>query len=432
MIEQAPAITEPDNLISKMVQLEMSGALKKIQDEYLYWDKVKYRAKDTQPQELWSAVKKYRWLRAKRLQFGKVHFSYVITDYLERALHQFDMHIGGNLTSNTGIAEADKNKFIISSLIEESISSSQMEGASTTRKKAKEMIQQAKKPKNRSEQMILNNYFTMKYISEHKNDEFSVDNILKTHYLITKDTLDDAEDEGRFREHDEIFVVDHSNGEVVQTPPPAEEISMLIKDLETFFNTDTENFIHPIVKGCIIHFMIGWIHPFCDGNGRTARAAFYWYMLKKGYWLTEYLSISRIIQSTKAQYEKAYLYTETDQNDLTYFITYHIRTMEKAFEELKQYINRKQRDVKQAAEFIRIPGVNDRMAQILKLISDEPERILSAKEMEARFSVSNYTERMDLKALVNMDLLEVIQVNKQKQNFIRSANFEKVLKKYLK
>ena len=74
-------------------------------------------------------------------------------------------------------------------------------------------------------------------------------------------------------------------------------------------------FIHPIVKGIIIHFLIAFIHPFVDGNGRTASAIFYWYMLRKGYWLTEYLSISRIISRSKRQYEKAYLYTECDGNE---------------------------------------------------------------------------------------------------------------------
>ena len=169
--------------------------------------------------------------------------------------------------------------------------------------------------------------------------------------------------------------------------------------------------------------MIGWIHPFTDGNGRTARALFYWYMLKKGYWLTEYLSISRIIQNSKSQYEKAYLYSESDENDLSYFITYHLKTMEKAFEALKEHIHRKQKEVFQAARFMAIPGVNDRMAQILKVLHDDPERILSIKEMESRFQVSSFTARNDLKSLVELGFLTVIQVNKKKQNFIRSTDF---------
>ncbi|AZI66603.1 Fic family protein [Kaistella daneshvariae] len=430
MIEQAPLIEETDQTIPLMVKFQMNGNLQKIQDEYLYWDKIKYKAKDCTPIELWSAVKLFRFLRRKDLKFHSFNFHFVITDFIQKALHQFDMHIGGTLGSNIGIAETDKTKFIISSIMEEAISSSQMEGANTTRKKAKEMIQQEKTPKNKSEQMILNNFITMKYIVQQKNEDLTPDHLLYIHKLITANTLDDREDEGEFRENDEVHVVNHVNSEIVYTPPLQSDLKKLIDDLCLFFNTEGEEFIHPIIKGCIIHFMIGWIHPFTDGNGRTARAVFYWYMLKKGYWLTEYLSISRIIKDSKTQYEKAYLYSEIDENDLTYFITYHIKTMEKAFEALKEYINRKQKEVFQAAKFMRIPGVNDRMAQILKIIHDDPDRILNTKEMESRFNVSNFTARTDLKSLVELGFLEIIQVNKQKQNFVKSSTFEKTLKRY--
>ncbi len=378
--------------------------------------------------ELWSAVKLFRLLRRKEVKFHLYNFHYVITDYIQKSLHQFDMHIGGTLGSNIGIAETDKTKFIISSIMEEAISSSQMEGANTTRKKAKEMIQQEKKPRNKSEQMILNNFITMKHIVQHKSEDLTVENLLYIHKLITNNTLEDTEDEGKFRDNDDVHVVNHTNSEIVHTPPLQSDLKKLISDLCIFFNTDTEEFIHPIIKGCIIHFMIGWIHPFTDGNGRTARAVFYWYMLKKGYWLTEYLSISRIIKDTKSQYEKAYLYTEIDENDLTYFISYHIKTMEKAFVALKDYINRKQKEVFQAAKFMKIPGVNDRMAQILKILHDDPDRILNTKEIQSRFNVSNYTARTDLKSLVELGFLEIIQVNKQKQNFIKSSTFESSLK----
>jgi Fic family protein len=150
-------------------------------------------------------------------------------------------------------------------------------------------------------------------------------------------------------------------------------------------------------------------------------------MLKNGYWLTEYLSISRIIKDTKNQYEKAYLYTEMDGNDLGYFITYHIKTMEKAFDALKVYINRKQKEVFQASKFMKIPNVNDRMAQILKIIHDDPERVLNIKEIESRFNVSNFTARSDLKMLVELGFLEIIQINKKKQIFTKSKDFEKVM-----
>jgi Fic family protein len=429
MIEKAPNHSREDKTIPLMVKLQSDGILKSIQDDYLYWDKIKYKAKDYQPEELWNAIKFHRYLKSTTIKFGKYNFSYVITDFMQRALHQFDLHIGGNLGSNIGIAETDKTKFVISSIMEEAISSSQMEGANTTRKKAKEMIQKEQKPRNKSEQMIMNNFITMKHIVQHKNEAITPENILYIHKLISTRTLNDNEDEGRFRDNDEVYVVDHTTSEVVHTPPSRNELGELIKDLCSFCNNDSANFMHPIVKGCIVHFMIGWIHPFTDGNGRTARALFYWYLLKQGYWLTEYLSISRIIKDTKGQYEKAYLYTEVDENDLSYFITYHIRTMEKAFDALKVYINRKQKEVFQAAKFMKIPNVNDRMAQILKIIHDDSERILNTKEIESRFDISNFTARSDLKTLVTLGFLEIIQVNKKKQNFVKSKDFDLIMKK---
>lgn len=430
MIEKAPKHCRKDKTISLMVKLQFDGILKSIQDDYLYWDKIKYKSKDYQPEELWNAIKFHRYLKSTTIKFGNYNFSYVITDYMQRTLHLFDLNIGGNLGSNIGIAETDKTKYVISSIMEEAISSSQMEGANTTRKKAKEMIQKEQKPKNKSEQMIMNNFITMKHIVQHKNEAITPENILYIHKLISNRTLNNNEDEGRFRDNDEVYVVDHSTSEVVHTPPPKKELEELIKALCVFCNNDSANFIHPIVKGCIVHFMIGWIHPFTDGNGRTARALFYWYMLKQGYWLTEYLSISRIIKDTKGQYEKAYLYTEVDENDLSYFITYHIKTMEKAFDALKEYINRKQKEVFQAAKFMKIPNVNDRMAQILKIMHDDSERILNTKEIESRFDISNFTARSDLKSLVDLGFLEVIQVNKKKQNFVKSKDFDKILYKY--
>lgn len=430
MIEQAPKYDKNQDTIPLIVEIQRNGLLKSIQDDYLYWDKIKYKSKEYSSSELWNAIKLHRRINSTLVNFGDFSFSFVITDFMQRSLHLFDMHTGGTLGSNIGIAETDKTKYIISSLIEESISSSQIEGANTTRKKAKEMIKFDKKPKNKSELMIMNNFITMKYIVQNKEKELTRENLLYVHKLITNKTLDSSSEEGCFRESDDVHVVDYTKGEIVHTPPLKKDLENLIDELCTFFNNDTEDFIHPIIKGCIIHFMIGWIHPFTDGNGRTARAIFYWYMLKKGYWLTEYLSISRIIQDTKNQYEKAYLYTESDDNDLSYFITYHIKTMIKAYDALKEYINRKQKQVVQAAKFMKIPQINERTAQLLKLLKDDSDRILNTREVETRFNISSFTARADLKSLVELGFLDVIQVNKKKRNYIKSQNFDRILKGY--
>jgi Fic family protein len=315
--------------------------------------------------------------------------------------------------------------------MEEAIASSQIEGAVITRKKAKEMLRKNAKPSNKSELMIVNNYQTIKHIVEIKDSPLTRENFFEIHRLITNQTLDNSDDEGKFRDNDEINVVDSIDGEIVYTPPSFEDVPLLIDELILFFNTiDNSKFIHPIIKGCIIHFMIGYIHPFVDGNGRTARALFYWFLLKNGYWLTEYLSISRLIVKSKNQYAMAYLHTEIDENDLTYFIEYKIKTMRLAFEELTTYISRKIAEKKQVVSFQKISGVNERQAVILKWLNEEPDLLFNVKEIETRFNISNQTARTDLQGLAEMGFLEQIEVNKKSKAFCKSSEFENLITQY--
>jgi Fic family protein len=313
--------------------------------------------------------------------------------------------------------------------MEEAIASSQIEGAVTTRKVAKEMLRAERKPRNRSEQMILNNYYTIKRIGEIRDKKLTIDLILEIHKLITNRTLDNDDDEGRFRLSNDVKVVDGITGEVVHHPPDFKSLNFLMNNFCQFANeADNEKFIHPIIRASILHFLIGYIHPFADGNGRTARAIFYWNLLSKGYWLIEYMSISRLIIKSKTQYAKAYLYSELDSNDITYFIKYKIRTIEQAFESLKDYISRKIKEKSQLYDFRKIKGVNDRQLQLIRIFLDDPEKIMTIKEVQNRFGIVYQTARTDLIGLVDLKLLETFISGKKKITYFRSEKFDKELK----
>ncbi len=433
MIEVPPKIDKKNfsKALSMLRNKECLEKIKTINNKYLYWDKVKYQTKsdDFSPIDLWTAIKLTRSLDYKHLKFGKYKFSFSQTDYIQKILHEFDLNIGGNLGAQKLIPEQEKDKYLISSIMEEAIASSQIEGAVTTRKKAKEMLRKNDKPRSKSEQMILNNYRTIQTIVDWKSQPLTIELLLHIHKLISNNTLDDKNDEGTFRSSNDIYVVNHIESEIVHTPPDYKEIPTLIEDICDFFNNDKHDFfIHPVIKGIILHFMIGYIHPFVDGNGRTARTLFYWYLLSKGYWLTEYLSISRLIVKSKNQYESAYLHTENDENDLTYFINYNLKTMDKAYDALREYIQRKIEEKKYITNFQRIQFINNRQAEILKWFYDEPHLLLTVKEVENRLSVSNQTARTDLQQLIQYGYVELIQINKKKQAFARISDFENKIK----
>ena len=150
-------------------------------------------------------------------------------------------------------------------------------------------------------------------------------------------------------------------------------------------------------------------------------------MLKNGYWLTEYLSISRIIYKSKASYEKSYLYAEMDGNDMSYFIAYNLRVLDLAFKELKSYIERKIAQQKNAVDYLKIEGINGRQASILSLMENAPGTILTIREVQNRFSVSQPTAKSDLQELVDKGFLAKIPINKKMSNYVRSRDFDSLV-----
>lgn len=424
----------------------MSHSLSKIEEDYLYWDKIKYLQDvalerflkiDTPINfSLWYIAKIRRRIISKREYIFSdpfedesytIEYEYNINDYLQQKLHYLDFHFGAGLQKEQLLTELEKKQYHNNALMEESIFSSMIEGAVTTRLKAKEMLRKERKPKNKSEQMIVNNYKTIQYISEHKEEEISIEKFYTLHSLVTENTLEE-ENVGIFRKTNDINVVNELTGEIVHTPPDFNELDNLMNSFCTFFNESSkEEFMHPIVKASILHFLIGYIHPFVDGNGRTARAIFYWYLLKNGYWLTEYLSISRVIMKTKTQYEKAYLYTEIDDMDVTYFIHYQVKVLTKAFEDLKEYVAKKKKEENNLVKFLKLDGINERQAEILHKIEKNRNKSFTIKEIENIYGVTNQTARTDIEELVKMGFLKKVALNKKTYNYWKGENFENLL-----
>ncbi|AXT52340.1 Fic family protein [Aquimarina sp. BL5] len=433
MIEKAPKTdlkmndpeTYTDSFAISQVHLILP-VIKKIENEYLYWDKVKYLKENKwNGVKLWEITKYKRVLQSSISWISRIQYSYNVTTNLQQKLHYLDHNFGAGLQKEQLLSELDKQQYLNNALMEESIFSSMIEGATTTRVKAKDMLRKNKSPKNKSEQMILNNYETIQYISDHKTDDISVQKLYEIHHLVTKNTLEEQK-VGVFRNNNEIHVMNEITGEIVHTPPDFKLLTRLMESFCDFFNNNPkDSFIHPIVKASILHFFIGYIHPFVDGNGRTARAIFYWYLLKEGYWLVEYLSISRVIMKTKVQYEKAYIYTEIDDMDVTYFIHYQIKVLTQAFEDLKKYVSKKKKEEDKLSIFYRESNINERQAQLLFWIKENENRYFSVKEIENIFSITNQTARTDLENLVEKQILKKVYINKKAANYWKGDLFDK-------
>jgi len=398
---------------------------------YLHWDKLRHLSapEGLSSEQWWFQTKTARRSLYQRTPLQDKHhqsFQFATPAQVLSELHWLDRYAAGSIKSSDAITnEQTRNTYLIRSLIEEAISSSQLEGASTTRDVAKEMIRQDRTPNDKSERMILNNYHAMQFIREIKDEELTPAIVFELHKILTRGTLATSE-EGRFRnETDDIHVVDNATQQYLHTPPVAAELPGRMQALCDFANkknslNDERDFLHPVIRAIILHFMLAYDHPFCDGNGRTARALFYWAMAKQGYWLMEFVSISRVIKQASVQYGKAFLYTETDDCDLTYFLIHQLDVIHKAVDALHVFLDEKMQGIQEAERRLmdnpRLKGkLNFRQLALLRHALKHPRFSYVVQEHQRSHGISYDIARKDL--LEMADKLKLLVKTKQGKRY---------------
>jgi Fic family protein len=388
--------------------------------KYLHWDKLIYYPppKGLTHEQWWFALKMKRRILFKQVPLNDKNrqpFKHLEVDPIPEMLHKIDQGAGGFIQMPKQIINPDtKDQYYISSLIQEAITSSQLEGAATTRRVAKEMIKTGRSPRDKSERMILNNFRTMQRIGRIKDKPLSKELIFEIHRLVTEKTLDEPSAAGRFRKANEKRVVGDMYNEVFHDPPPVNQLEKRMAAMCDFANGKTPKyFIHPVIRAIILHFWLAYDHPFVDGNGRTARALFYWSMLRHNFWLFEFISISQIIRKAPVKYGRAFLHTETDDNDLTYFILYHLDVIQRAIEELHKYIKRKTEKLQAIERQLRgVAVLNYRQRALISHALRHPHYKYTIKSHQISHNVVYQTSRTDLLDLERRGLLKSNKIGK--------------------
>lgn len=402
--------------LQKAMPVLMQLAAARQGDRYLHWDELRHR---TPPQGLsheqwWLAEKLARRSTSTPLPLLSCDgspFWLCQPPMLLQALHDIDRRAGAGVMAPAAVTTpSSRDRYLLSALMEEAITSSQMEGAATTRDVAKAMIRSRRAPRDRSEQMILNNYRTMQHIRELKDQPLTPQLVLDLHRLVSQDTLDDPADAGRLRPPSKEVVVDDAYGTVFHVPPPAAQLEQRLELLCGFANGETPAvFLHPVVRAITLHFWLAYDHPFCDGNGRTARALFYWAMLHQGYGLFEFLSISSVINKARGQYERSFLLSESDDNDLTYFLLAQVKVIQQAITSLHAYLGRKAGEVgalqRQLEGADGLEDLNGRQLALLRHALRHTGFRYTVLSHQSSHGVSNQTARSDLQKLAGRGLL---------------------------
>lgn len=406
---------------------------------YRHWEQLRRRPppEGLTSEEWWLGVKFARSQGRRELPLTDTagrRFSYVLTDEALRLLWQIDQKAAGQITMPEEVTGAgDRNRYAVAGLMEEAIASSLLEGATTTRREAKLLLRSNRAPRTADERMVVNNYRTMQHIRKAPKEPLTVEEVMEIHRVVTEDTLERPEDAGRVQRPGEKRVdVGHpiEADLVYHTPPPAEELPALLESLVSFANGvgKPDPFVHPVVRAAALHFYLAYLHPFADGNGRTARALFYRSLLRQGYWLAEYISISRLLRQAPVQYGRAFLHVETDEADFTYFLLHQLDVLHRSLEELGRYLEAKAAEVHTAERALRRhPGINHRQLALIGRALRRPDDVYTIRSHQNTFGVTYPTAYRDLNDLHAKGLLERHRAGREHRFFPAPEQIEQLL-----
>ncbi len=408
-----------------------------VKGRYLHWDKFRHLVPPVgmSPDLYWLAVRHSRAAISTKTPFLDVSghsLSFGVPNSVLSLVSWIDRE-AAMLVGNVSPAGSAKDSYLITSQIEESITSSQLEGAATTRRVADDMIRSGRKPRDLSETMIYNHHAALLFIKSVKDLPLTPSMIFELHKILIKGTLEeiDVDKAGVFRAPEDNICV-HSGDEIVHTPPKADELAQRLSLVCDFANNVDEineaGFIPPVIRAIIVHFMIGYDHPFVDGNGRTARMLFYFVMEKAGYPLMAYASISRVIKEAPAQYMQAYLESETDGGDLTYFIIHQLKVIKQSVKDLKSYLDMKASNQVEIIDMLKNAGLdgkfNFRQVQLLENARNNPGHEYTIQGHQASHGITHQTARSDLNGVSAQYKILIKTKEKRSHIFIAPANIE--------
>jgi len=411
----------------------LTEAASRIAENYTPWDELRRKSfpAGIRARDVWAFVTLMRDSSLRPLPILrdiKGHrFSYQLTDRATETLFEIEAIARDRfgLLSNMVTPDTER-EVVINALMEESIHSSLLEGAATTRKAAKEMLRKGRRPVSLGERMIVNNFRTMSLLEERLDRELTPDLVREIHASMTTGTIDVA-DEGRLQvPGEERVVVMDIDGSILHSPPSAAELEGRLESLCRFANSTTP-FLPPVARGIFLHFQLAHDHPFVDGNGRTARALFYWLMLKQDYRLFRFLTISRVFLKKRAQYSRAFIHTE-QTGDLTYFLLFHLKVVSESLDGLGRYLEKRRSEYRAAQSALADnEQLNMRQRQLLGSALGDLSRDHTARSVMGIFGVSRATALSDLRGLVDAGFFQVHQIGRRK-HFTPTPRLEKKIR----
>ena len=268
--------------------------------------------------------------------------------------------------------------------------------------------------RERDIQEVINYRNVLLWIDQQKvlerKPDVSVETLHTLHSLTMKGLLDEDQI-GKFRQK-QVVVSGAGTEEVVFRPPVSVEVPFLVDELFAWINSSESTSLHPIFKAAIAHYQLAYIHPYVEGNGRTARAFATLLMYLLGYDFKRFFSLEQYFDNDVDRYYKSLLSVQQQADtDLTYWLEYFCYGLAVEIDKVKTQVEKLSKDLKMKKELGRQVALSERQIILLELLQNQGE-ITSDDAQEVLPNVSVDTILRDVRDLIKKDVVKKHGVTK--------------------
>jgi len=235
-----------------------------------------------------------------------------------------------------------------------------------------------------------------------KSNAITTNDIFKMHRLVTKDTLERSEDCGAFRTR-YVVVGNRVTGEVFFRPPKNEDVPTLVQDLVAWLNSDNAKELDPVLEAGITHYEFVRIHPFVDGNGRTARVLATWILYKRGFDTKQFFALDDYYDSDRPAYYRTLQSVNQATLDLTKWLEYFVEGVHISVQAVKERIIRLSSERLRKTKKGQI-ALTERQMQIVEFINQHGK--ITNKDMQKLFKISPQAAHKEIKKLLELKVVK--------------------------
>ncbi|MDO8551353.1 MAG: Fic family protein [bacterium] len=263
--------------------------------------------------------------------------------------------------------------------------------------------------RERDIQEVINYRNALKFIDQQAEVKEYTPELLKKIHAITIDKLKPKEECGEFRKTG-VVLKNSRTGEISFRPPDYTKVSGLVESFLLWLNSNQARNIHPVIRAAITHYVLVAIHPFVEGNGRTARAFANLVLFSEGYDIKRFFSLEENFDKDSANYFNFLMLVsnqspDLEQRELTSWIEYFSQVLAIELTRIKEKIRKLSVDLKLKGRLGKQVALSERQMKLVEYL-EEYRSITVPQARKVLLMVSDDTLLRDLKDLTKKGILK--------------------------